>query len=284
MSTSAQVVANTPLDHIEAPMNYLIDTGEKPVSYTYEPPAGVPPRTGQIVKQTVAIINGRPLAGQITLDDQGFMLTETPTAVHDFYNEEEVRRVYYPEVERLVKEKTGAARVIVFDHNVRNGSKEMRAKLGVREPVKFAHNDYTIKSGPQRVRELVGDAEADELLKHRYAFINVWRPVRGPIEEFPLAVCDARSMTLKDFVATDLKYRDRTGEVYSVAYNPAHRWFYFPRMRTDEALLLKCFDSDDGRTRFTAHSAFEDPTSPPNAAPRESIEARTILFFAPDPS
>jgi hypothetical protein len=201
--------------------------------------------------------------------------------VRDFYNAEEVRRVYYPEVERLVKEKTGAVRVIVFDHNVRNGSKEMREKLGVREPVRFAHNDYTVKSGPQRVRELVGDAEAEELLKHRFAFINVWRPVRGPIEEFPLAVCDAQSMTLKDFVATDLKYRDRTGEVYSVAYNPAHRWFYFPQMRTNEALLLKCLDSDEQRTRFTAHSAFEDPGSPPNAAPRESIEARTILFFAP---
>ena len=282
MSTTSELGINGPLDRIEAPMNYLVDTGEKPVSYTYEPPPGVPARSGKIVKQTVPIINGRPVVDQITLDNQGFMLTETTTAVHDFYNDEEVRRVYYPEVERLVKKITGAARVIVFDHNVRNGSKEMRAKLGVREPVKFAHNDYTIKSGPQRVRELVGDAEADELLKHRYAFINVWRPVRGPIEEFPLAVCDAKSMTLKDFVATDLKYRDRTGEVYSVAYNPAHRWFYFPRMRTDEALLLKCFDSDERRTRFTAHSAFEDPSSPPDAAPRESIEARTILFFAPE--
>ena len=281
MSTSTETGINAPLDRIEAPMNYLVDTGEKPVSYTYEPPPGVASRSGQIVKRTVPIINGRPVVDQITLDDQGFMLTQSPTAVRNFYDNEEVRTVYYPEVERLVKEKTGAARVIVFDHNVRNGSKEMRAKLGVREPVKFAHNDYTLKSGPQRVRELVGDAEADELLKHRFAFINVWRPVRGPIEEFPLAVCDAKSMTLKDFVATDLKYRDRTGEVYSVAYSPAHRWFYFPRMRPEEALLLKCFDSDERRTRFTAHSAFEDPGSPANAAPRESIEARTILFFAP---
>jgi len=284
MSTSTQTGTDAALDRIEAPMNYLVDTGEKPVSYTYEPPPGVPSRTGKIVKQNIAIINGRPVVDQITLDNQGFMLTEHHTAVHDFYDSEEVRRVYYPEVERLVKEKTGAVRVIVFDHNVRNGSKEMREQRGVREPVKFAHNDYTIKSGPQRVRELAGDAEAEELLKHRFAFINVWRAVRGPIEEFPLAVCDANSMALKDFVATDLKYRDRTGEVYSVAYNPSHRWFYFPRMRTDEALLLKCFDSDEHRTRFTAHSAFEDPDTPPNAAPRESIEARTILFFAPERS
>ena len=272
------------LKGVVAPVNFTAPIAEKPYSYNYEPPPGVPPRTGKIVKQTIGIINGRPMVDKITLDDQGFMLTHHETAVRDFYDADEVRRVYYREVERLVMEKTGATRVIVFDHNVRNSSKEAREKLGVREPVKFAHNDYTIKSGPQRVRDLVGDLEAEELLKHRYAFINVWRPVRGPIEEFPLAVCDAKSMTLKDFVATDLKYRDRTGEVYSVAYNPTHRWFYFPRMRTEEALLLKCFDSDEKRTRFTAHSGFEDPTSPPNAAPRESIEARTILFFAPEKS
>jgi hypothetical protein len=284
MSISSAVGINAALDRVEAPMNYLVDSGEKPVSYTYEPPPGVPARSGKVEKQTVTIINGRSMVDRITLDDQGFMLTGHQTAVRDFYNAEEVRTVYYPEIERLLKEITGAARVIVFDHNVRNGSKEMRAKLGVREPVRFAHNDYTFKSGPQRVRDLVGDAEAEELLKHRYVFINVWRAVRGPIEESPIAVCDAQSMALKDFVATDLKYRDRTGEVYSVAYNPAHRWFYFPQMRTDEALLLKCFDSDERRTRFTAHSAFEDPGSPPNAAPRESIEARTILFFAPENS
>jgi hypothetical protein len=282
MSSTMESGISAGLERVEAPMNYLEDTGERPFSYTYEPPPGIPSRSGKFVKHTIGVINGRPVASRLTLDDQGFMLTHHDTAVHDFYDADEVRRVYYPEMERLVKEKTGATRVIVFDHNVRNGSKEARAKLGVREPVKFAHNDYTVKSGPQRVRDLMGDAAADELLKHRYAFINVWRPVRGPVEQSPLAVCDAQSMTIRDFVATDLKYPDRTGEVYSVAYNSAHRWFYFPRMRTDEALLLKCFDSDDRRTRFTAHSAFEDPTSPPDAAPRESIEARTILFFAPE--
>jgi hypothetical protein len=201
------------------------------------------------------------------------------SSVKNFYDSDEVKRVYYPEMERLVRASTGAARVLVFDHNVRNGSKEERAAKGVREPVRFAHNDYTLKSGPQRVRELMGDTEAGRLLEHRYVFLNVWRPIRGPVEEAPLAVCDARSMALRDFVATDLIYRDRTGEVYSVTYNPQHRWFYFPRMQPTEALLLKCFDSDPNRTRFTAHSAFEDPTTPPGAPPRESIEARTIAFF-----
>jgi hypothetical protein len=182
-------------------------------------------------------------------------------------------------VEQLVKEITGAVRVHVFDHNVRCRPMAKRGENGAREPVKFAHNDYTLKSGPQRVRELL-PAEAENLLKQRFVEINVWRPIRGPVEESPLAVCDATSMALQDFVATDLKYRDRTGEVYSVAFNPNHRWFYFPRMERDEVLLLKCYDSaEDGRARFTAHTGIDDPTSPPDATPRESIEVRTLAFF-----
>ena len=269
------------MEQVRGVLNYLDETTEKPVTYTYEPPPGVPARTGRTVKHEVPVIDGRAIAGQLSLDVQGFLLAPHASVVRNFYDEGEVKRVYYPEMERLVREITGAARVLTFDHNVRNGSKEMRAKLGVREPVRFAHNDYTLKSGPQRVRELYGDAQAERLLKHRYVFINVWRPIRGPVEQSPLAVCDARSMKQDDFVATDLVYRDRTGEVYSVRHSPEHRWYYFSRMRPDEVLLLKCFDSDPGRTRYTAHSAFEDPATPPAAAPRESIEARTIAFFAP---
>lgn len=269
------------MEQVMGVLNYLDDMSEKPVTYTYEPPPGTPARTGRTVKREVPIIDGRTAGVQPSLDVEGFMLTGHRSAVANFYDENEVKRVYYPEMERLVREILGATRVHVFDHNVRNGSKEARAKYGVREPVRFAHNDYTLKSGPLRVRELCGDAEAERLLQHRYVFINVWRPIRGPVEQSALAVCDARSMTQSDFIATDLVYRDRIGEVYSVRYSPRHRWYYFSRMRPDEVLLLKCFDSDPNRARYTAHSAFEDPATPPGAAPRESIEARTIAFFAP---
>jgi hypothetical protein len=273
---------DTTVSRVEAPLNYLDVTAEKPVTFMYKTENGTPQRTYQNIKHTMAILNGRAVNERLTLDDQGFALVRHPTAVVNFYDEAEVRAVYYPEVERLVKQATGAVRVLVFDHNVRCGPMAKEGRNGAREPVRFAHNDYTAKSGPQRVRDLIGD-EADALLKNRVVFINVWRPIRGPVEEAPLAVCDAQSMRLADFVPTDLKYRDRTGEVYSVAFNPAHRWFYFPRMERDEALLLKCYDSSvDGRARWTAHTAFDDPTSPPAAAPRESIEARTIAFFAPD--
>ncbi|HZP45772.1 MAG TPA: CmcJ/NvfI family oxidoreductase [Candidatus Binataceae bacterium] len=275
------IEAKTPADHIEGIINYLEYTGQRPVNYLYEPPPGVPMRSGAVIKHRLPVYNGRPIADRLTLDTAGFALLRHETKVVNFYDAEEVRQVYYPEVAELVKRHAGAARVVVFDHNVRCRPMAKAGLNGAREPVKFAHNDYTLKSGPQRVRDLMG-AEADELLRHRFMEINVWRPIRGPVEETPLAVCDARSMKLEDFIPTDLKYRDRTGEVYSLKFNPAHKWYYFPRMQRDEVLLLKCYDSaDDGRARFTGHTGFEDTTSLPDAPPRESIEARMLVFCGP---
>jgi len=110
--------------------------------------------------------------------------------------------------------------------------------------------------------------------------VNVWRPIRGPLRDAPLAVCDAQTVAPGDWVPQDLVYPDRTGEIFALTYNPAHRWFYAPAMRTDEVLLLKCFDSaKDGRARFMPHTAFEDPTTPPDVLPRESIELRALVFF-----
>ena len=266
--------------YVEGSFNYLADLPEKPSIYMYEPPAGVPARNSHGTRHLMRVYDGRAVLAQLSLDSEGFALTHHESEVSNFYDPKEVEAVYYPEVERVMKEVTGAAKVVVFDHNVRCAPMAQRGENGAHEPVKFAHNDYTIKSGPQRVRDLVPD-EADRLLRHRFALINLWRPIRAPVEESPLAACDAQSIAQGDLVPTDLKYRDRTGEVYSLAFNPNHRWFYFPQMQKNEALLLKCYDSmEDGRARFSAHSAFDDPMSPPNAAPRESIEARTLAFFA----
>ena len=267
--------------YVEGGFNYVKPMAEKPATYLYKPAPDAPLRNWQPERHTMRVEDGRAVAKELTLDGAGFALVSHRSAVVNFYDDAEVKRVYYPEVERLVKEVAGASRVLVFDHNVRCTPMAKQGLNAAREPVRFAHNDYTPKSAPQRVRDLLG-GEAEELLKHRFAFINVWRPIRGPVEEAPLGVCHAQSIKVADFIATDLKYRDRTGEVFSVAYSPEHRWYYFPRMRTDEALFLKCFDSaTDGRARWTAHCAFDDPSSPPDAAPRESIEVRTIAFFAP---
>jgi hypothetical protein len=264
---------------VEGVLNYLAPMAERPINLAYDPPPGVPRSTGVPKAHRMTIYNIRPVAARLSLDSQGLALVTHNSAVRDFYDEDELRRVYYPEAERLVTEVTGASRVLVFDHTVRrrvSGGVDRSAGTP-RQPVTVVHNDYTITSGPQRVRDLMGE-EAEALLNHRFEIVNVWRPIRGPLRDAPLAVCDATTVAFTDFVPSDLVYRDRTGEIYRVKYNPAHRWFYAPEMQPDEALLIKCYDSAPGKARFTAHSAFEDPTASADVLPRESIELRTLVF------
>jgi len=266
---------------VEADLNYLAPTGERPRSYAYEPPADTPRTTAVNVPFKVSIRDGRPIAAELTLDRHGFALVGHRSTVRDFYDEDEVKAVYYPEAEHLLKRLTGASRVFVFDHATRRripGADDRRG--GVRQPVTRVHVDHTAKSGPQRVRDLLPE-EAAELLRGRVQVINLWRPIRGPLLDAPLAVCDARTVEPEDLVASDLIYPHRVGETYSVTHRPSHRWYYFSQMRADEVLLLKCYDSKiDGRARFAPHSAFVDPTTPPGASPRESIELRTLVFHA----
>ncbi len=268
-------------EYVEARLNYMAPMAEKPYTYAYTVPQGAAPTNRKTAKEPVLIHNARAIADSMTLDREGFALVRGASAVADFYNDDEVRAVYYPECERVLARAMGAARVVVFDHIVRCATRAKRGENGVKLPAKGVHNDYTLRSGPQRVRDFFPD-EAEALLKNRFAIINVWRPIRGPVQESPLAVCDARSIRPADFVPSDLIYPQRRGEICAVTYNPEHRWYYVPAMRPDEALLLKCYDSAvDGRARFTAHTAFDDPTSPPDAPARESIETRAFVFFAP---
>jgi hypothetical protein len=275
----ATAVANVAPATIEVTVNYLLDNGETPSVYTGGPGSTVVRTASPTDPRRVLMHNGRPEADHFTLDRDGFRFTRHDTKVVDFNSEDEVRRVYYPEMEELVKAESGATRVVVFDHTLRTADEEDRQARKIREVVQRVHNDYTEWSGPQRVRDLL-PREADELLKRRFAIVQVWRPIRHPVETFPLAICDARSVSPRDLVISERRYPNRVGQTYAVTYNPAHRWYWFPLMRRDEALVFKVYDSlQDGRARWTAHTAFDDPTAPPHARPRESIEIRTLAFY-----
>jgi hypothetical protein len=268
------------LPYVEGELNYLKPMADRPRYYAYETEAGEVRSNMSVDPHIVHIHNMRPIFGELDLDRQGFALVEHDTAVKNFWDDDEVRRVYYPEAERFIAEKTGASRVFIFDHLQRRrvpGQMD-RVTGGPRQPATRVHVDHTARSGPQRVRDLLPD-EAEELLKGRVEVINMWRPIRGPLQDAPLAVCDARTVDFADLVPSDLVYRNRVGETYSVTWNPAHQWYYVPDMKREEALLLKIADTKtDGRARFMPHTAFTDPTTPPHAFPRESIELRTLVF------
>jgi hypothetical protein len=270
------------LPFVRAELNYLAPTTEKPRTYAFDPPPGEPQSTLVSEPHLVPIFDVRPIVDGLSLDRQGFLLARHQTSVRNFGDEDEIARVYYPEAEAFLRTTLKADRVLIFDHTVRRrvpGGADVRG-AGPRQPATRVHVDQTDVSGRNRVREHLPD-EADQLLKGRVQIINLWRPIRGPLRDAPLAMCDGTTVAPDDLVASDLVYPNRRGETYAVTYNPTHRWFYAPDMQVDEVLLLKCYDSaTDGRTRFGPHTAFTDPTTPVDAPPRESIELRTLVFHS----
>lgn len=258
---------------------YTVDNGEILVNESFGPKNIHGRRSGTVELKTMTLLNGRALSERLSLDEQGFVFVEHKTQVKDFFDENQLRTIYYPEIEELIRSQSGASRVVIFDHALRSGDEAEREEKLVRNPVLQAHNDYTEWSGPNRLREILPD-EADELLKHRFAIIQVWRAINRPIQSNPLALADARSIAFEDLMVAERRYPHRVGQTYRLKYNPDHRWIYFPEMRRDEAIVFKVYDSDKNRARFTAHTSFEDPATPPGAPPRQSIEMRAFAFFA----
>ena len=268
-----------PLDlGLTAELNYAIDTGE-PLYYEVLGDTDIGEKNAKLDRQQVTIRDGRDGVLQFSLQQHGFELVAHSSAVANFSDSEALKSVYYPEIERLVMDKTGASRVLVFDHTFRHGDEATRLARQVREPVVGVHNDYTEWSAPKRVHDLLPE-EADELLKRRFAIVQVWRPTNGVVRAQPLAIADARSIDSADLIAVQRRSPERLGETYSLRYNAAHRWYYFSNMTPAEALIFKVFDSAlDGRARFGAHSAFDHPETPAGAPPRESIEMRLLTFY-----
>tara|TARA_R110002072_G_scaffold74374_5_gene176331 strand:+ start:28746 stop:29561 length:816 start_codon:yes stop_codon:yes gene_type:complete len=267
-------------DFVTSTINYTVDNGIPPDYYFYEPDPSIelnPPGTDP---QEVKIYNGWPNVDNFSLDREGFELKSIDNSFDQFDDNDAIKRLFYPLISEFVKQHTGANRVEVFDHTIRKPmSADLKDQTEIQRPtVQLAHSDYTPRSGPERVRELLSD-EAEQLLKRRVAFFNVWKPLYRTVEEFPLAMIDDTTAVEADKLIMELKYSDRTGEIYVIRYSPEHRWYYFPKMTPEQALLLKTYESEPGLSSSMGHSAFEDPTSPPNAPTRESIEIRTMAFF-----
>ena len=265
-------------DHVSAPIRYTVNDGVKPVSLSRTLGGRIEYRNCTFDERVVKVHNGRRKVDDFIFDKHGFVFVRHETRVADFFDRQKVECDYYPEADSLIKQVTGACRVHIFDHTVRSGDLD-KQELGTREPLKQVHNDYTDWSGPQRVRDLLPE-EAEDLLRRRFMIVQVWRPIGTTITSEPLALCDAQSLAKADLIPTERRHPNRVGETYTIAYNPDHRWYYFPKMQRDEAIVFKVYDSTaDGNARFTAHGSFNDPHTPEDAPPRESIELRALVFF-----
>ena len=270
---------------VVADLSYLKPTAERAISYAYEPPQGQPWENCEYELRPTPIVDARGARHDLSIDAEGFELRDAPTMVHDFLDEGAVKTLYYAEAAELALAVTGATQAHVFDHLVRKREPDRspltfgrRGTNGLAAANGRIHNDYTEASGQKRLRRVLGGAAAAHV--QRFAIVNVWRSIKGPVLDTPLAVCDARTVAIMDLVVSEVRYRDREGEIYLATHSSRHRWSYFSRMDRHEALVFKQYDSQvSGVSRFTPHAAFDHPDTPLDAPLRESIELRCLVIY-----
>lgn len=268
---------------VVAPLTFIVPQDTKPVFHSTALTGGPQKLFFETESIAVPIADMRPLSDGLSIDREGFELLRHTTEVADLYDDEAIENRYYPEIEALLNERFGADRTVVFDATRRSDAEEGAPNPdGLRGPALRAHVDYTVKSGPQRVADILGEDEARRLAENgaHIVQINVWRSISGPVRRSPLAVADASSVAAEQLLATEQIFPDRVGEIYLLAHAPTQRWYYAPEITPDEVLLIKGWDSiDDGRARFTPHGAFSFAETPADAPPRESIEVRALVVI-----
>ncbi|KAE8365908.1 hypothetical protein BDV27DRAFT_171337 [Aspergillus caelatus] len=261
------------LNFFEAPPD-----GSQPFQYAEEPPEGVPAANYGQPALPVSLTDIRGNEKDYDLDKDAFQALQnvfSTVPYETFLSDEEVKRTFYPEVEKLLLDQVdGAHRVIIFDHVIR-----MEKENTHRKPLHTAHADQTARAAAARVRLYVPDqVEAQELLRGRYRIINVWKPLKGPVQSSPLAFASGSSVAPEDLIPIEFRLPHRTGEIVGVKFSASHKWMYWSGMEANECLLLKCNDSNEMVAMQVPHSAFNDPRSPPGAKGRESIEVRALVF------
>lgn len=283
---STQSLVLSQLPYVDAELKYVKRSDEALYSYGHAREDG-PQNNITLDPQSMRVYDVNSVAGRLDLDRHGFKLVPRHTAVTD-YSEAQIKSVAYPEIAQMVAEHTGAAFVKLYDYTIRK-SVEGEISIGQvngraagseqRAPDPRMHNDYTHKSAAVRVASLLGD-EAPKYAGKRFAFLNIWHPLRGPLHDKPLAFADPGSIEEGDLVPVTLMFPGRKGSMFALSHNAAHRWFYARGMQPDQAWIFKVYDASTSLgPQFVPHGAFTDPSAPENHLPRESIEFRALALF-----
>jgi hypothetical protein len=263
------------MDPVMAKLNYVV-RGESAVFNAANRAESYWP-----IEEHVVPIHDVRAIGELSFDRNGFVLVKGPSAVADAPTDEEKKRVYAQEAVDLITRLTGAKKVVTFGTMLRT---DAPGAGDGNLPAFGAHVDYGARTVRDFTLDMMPEEEAERRLARRHMLINIWRPLR-PVERTPLALCDASTVLRSDLFQSEV--RGGLGDAgrrslwgFNLAYNPDHRWYYAPHMQPDEAYVFRLFDSDPDAVQFTGHSAFEDPTAAPDAAPRQSIEIRTIAYLS----
>ncbi|ORY66221.1 uncharacterized protein BCR38DRAFT_465170 [Pseudomassariella vexata] len=218
--------------------------------------------------------------GDYTLNSHGFQLCEHTSQEKEFVDDKRIIEVYYPEIEQLLYEVTGASRILLFDHTIRRPNPTAASSDDERRPVKRAHIDQSEQGPINQVMRHLGE-DAPRLLQSRFQIINVWRPIKT-IYRDPLAVSDSHSVPDEDILPVKLVYSDWVGEPCTILPNTKHRWYYKFAQTPQMVMMIKRYDwKKDGRARRVPHAAFTDPEMA-GRGPRESIEVRALVSHEDD--
>lgn len=260
---------------IEVTINYVV-RGESAVFNAADRQASYWPKDAH----RVAVHDLREEMDELSFDRNGFVVARGPSAAAAMTDPEARMAAYGREAETLIAQLTGAAKVISFGGMYRTDAK--KAADG-NLPAFGAHVDYGARTVNDFARDMLPPEEAERRLAGRHMLINIWRPLK-PVERSPLALCDASTVARGDLFQSEV--RGGLGDAgrrslwgFNLAHNPAHRWTYLPHMQPDEAYVFRLYDSDPDAVQWTGHTAIELPDTPDDAAPRESLEIRTIAFL-----
>lgn len=271
---------------INGKLGYLGAYDHAPEIYLCPPPEGTPAENAESLVRSVRIHDVRDLERPMDIHYDGFNFMDRELPKVDFTDADDIKARYYPDMVRIALEETGGESAFVFDHLVRQREANTNIlQFGLRGPTAKpgalgrVHTDYSESSGQWRLEwamERFGIHEAPK----RFCIVNVWRSIGGLIEDTPLALCDARSVSALDLVAAKLHYSNRDGEIYLVKPNESHRWWYRGRMDSDNVVVFKQFDSlANGVSRYVPHSAFDLPGAADAKRPRRSIEVRVFVVM-----
>jgi len=269
-------------------------TSDPPKVFDYRKPQKERGGLGAEIKNTV-IHNARSVDG-LNLAASGFELLQHKSSVIDFMDNEEVMRVYYEECKQLAKKITGASIAYTFDHLIREPGRQISGGGTDGETyitgeesgggyIGFAHMDYTENTTWTDYLAVHNQIPPDA--PSRIVSLNFWRGLSSTVDDYPLAVCDGRTVKETDLYETHVfgygaksySWHDVGIETYSVKYSQDHRWYYYPQMRPEEVLVIKAFDSDGVVGSACPHCAFLNPSVQADAPPRRSIELRVLCFI-----
>ena len=259
---------------IRATIRYVVK-GEKSVFYPAEREKSYwPPEDHQMT-----ITDARPLLSQLSVARNGFTVLQHRSAVTDFRDTAQIEQVFMPEAVQLARQVNGAVKAFAFGPVVRT---DAPGAVDGALPAVGAHVDYGRRTIEDFTRAALGD-EADYWLSRRVILMNFWRPL-ATVYSSPLALCDASTVSAEDMHPSEVRgglmnINRQPLYGFNLSHNPAHRWYYLPRMQPGEVFAFKLYDSDVSQPQWTGHTAFTDPDTPPNAPPRQSIEVRTVSFL-----